>query len=124
MTLNKNILSSDILSEYFGPESNLFKFIEINNGIGSNLNPEIEYREIINNKNLKNSFDDNQHLLHFDVTYDSFKAIFYLNDVDKKNGAFRIIPKSHKSNFKRLLNEYKYGLSNERDKLEKLYKKE
>ena len=48
MTLTKNLISSDILKNYFGPESQLFKFISISNGISSSLNPEIEYREIIN----------------------------------------------------------------------------
>ena len=101
MTLTKNLISSDILKNYFGPESQLFKFISISNGISSSLNPEIEYREIINT-DLKNSFSDNQQLLHFDVTYNSYKAIFYLNEVNKKNGVFRIIPKSHKFDLKKI----------------------
>ena len=124
MTLTKNLISSDILKNYFGPESQLFKFISISNGIRSSLNPEIEYREIINTDLNKNSFSDNQQLLHFDVTYNSYKAIFYLNEVNKKNGAFRIIPKSHKFDLKRFINEYLYGLSDKSDKLEMLYKKD
>ena len=37
-----------ISEKLFGPESQLFKFISISNGISSSLNPEIEYRETIN----------------------------------------------------------------------------
>lgn len=124
MTLTKNNIDCEILDKYFGPESKLYKFITAINGIGSQLNPEIEYREILNNVGQKDSFDDDQHLLHFDVTYNSYKIIFYLNAVTEQNGAFRIIPTSHKTNFKRLIREYKFFLSKRVDKLHDLYKNE
>lgn len=124
MTLTKNNLNCNILDKYFGPNSNLYKFITTINGIGSELNPEIEYREILNNDLKKDSFEDDQHLLHFDVTYNSYKAIFYLNPVTEENGAFRIIPSSHITNIKRLIREYKFFLSKKTDKLQSLYSKE
>ena len=43
-------------------------------------------------------------------------AILYLNDIDKENGAFKIIPKSHKVNSQRIKREYIYSISNDIEK--------
>ena len=124
MTFYKNIIDSEILNKYFGPESFIYALITSATGISSKLNPPIEYREIENSENKKESYSDNQHLLHFDVNYQSYKAILYLNDIDKENGAFKIIPKSHKVNSQRIKREYIYSISNDIEKIDNLYENE
>ena len=123
MTFKKNIIKSEILDKYFGPKSIIYSLITSVTGINSELNPPIEYRQIQNTEERKTSYSDNQHLLHFDVNYQSYKAILYLNDTDEKNGAFKIIPKSHKVTVKRLKKEYVYSISNKIDKIDNLYEK-
>ena len=53
MTFYKNIIDSEILNKYFGPESFIYALITSATGISSKLNPPIEYREIENSENKK-----------------------------------------------------------------------
>jgi hypothetical protein len=87
-TFNKINLRSNILTKYFGVNSELQKCIECLSGIKSKIQPPIEYRVIKNENKVLDHYDDQQDKLHKDVFYDSYKAIMYLNNVDKGNGAF------------------------------------
>jgi hypothetical protein len=124
MTLKKNYLSSEILEKYFGKKSLVSKFIASANGVNIKFNPPIEYRSIVSRGAEKKEYGDNQHLLHYDVTYPSYKAILYLNDTSDKNGAFKLLPASNKSSILRLIREYKNSISNDPEILNNLYSKE
>ena len=85
MTILNNKIKSKILEKYFCNQSQIYKLINYMSGLKSNLNPTIEYNFIKSKNNVNKGFDDGQHLLHYDVTYSSFKAILYIDDTYKKN---------------------------------------
>ena len=124
MTLRNNYLSSEILVKYFGIKSLVSRFVASANGINIKFNPPIEYRSIVSHGTEKKKYSDNQHLLHYDVTYPSYKAILYLNDTSDKNGAFKLLPSSNKSSMLRLIREYKNSITDDPEVLNNLYSKE
>jgi hypothetical protein len=124
MTLRNNYLSSEILVKYFGIKSLVSRFVASANGINIKFNPPIEYRSIVSRGTEKKKYSDNQHLLHYDVTYPSYKAILYLNDTSDKNGAFKLLPSSNKSSMLRLIREYKNSITDDPEVLNNLYSKE
>ncbi len=88
-TFNKNFMQDKILDNYFGKNSDLHCLIEYISNISSNIETPLEYRKIIiNNEKGIDRYSDSQEKLHKDVFYDTYKAIFYLNDTNEDNGAF------------------------------------
>lgn len=55
-------------------------------------------------------------ILHEDVFYPSVKVFYYLNDNTEENGAFVVVPKSHRLDLKRLKHEYLYSIDIARQK--------
>jgi hypothetical protein len=79
-------------------------------GIGSHLPPLVYFMEQSFAKpDLGQPHSDYQDKLHYDVTYPSLKAILYLEDTDKTNGAFRIAKGSHLPSWRRWRGEYQFA---------------
>lgn len=55
-------------------------------------------------------------VLHEDVYYPSLKGFFYVNDNLADNGAFVVVPNSHRLDLKRLRHEYAYSVDVARQK--------
>lgn len=120
MTMLENKLNSKILEKYFFKKSEIYSLICYLSGLNSYFFPTIEYNYLKSKRNDRIGFEDGQHNLHYDVTYSSYKAILYLEDTDKENGAFEYLKGSHKFNLKRLKLEYLNSLSKDRTLLTKL----
>lgn len=124
MTMLENKIKSDILKKYFYKESELYKLICYLSGINSNFLPTIEYNYLKSKKNYLEGYEDGQHHLHYDVTYSSFKAILYMDDTYRNNGAFEYLRGSHKFTLKRLGLEYLNSITKKREKLSNMVKKD
>jgi hypothetical protein len=122
MTMLENKIGSNILKKYFYKNSDIYKIACYLSGISSNFYPTIEFNYLKSKKNNLEGFKDGQHNIHYDVTYSSFKAILYMEDTNKNNGAFEYIKGSHKFNIKRLSIEYLNSISKDKKKLTKLTK--
>ena len=59
----------------------------------------------------KNKEVDPQTILHRDTFYSNYKMIFYINDVNEKNGAFIYSVKSNQKNIRKLICEYINSIS-------------
>ena len=55
--------------------------------------------------------DERSDVIHFDVGYPTMKTIFYVNDVDELNGAFRYARRSHKLTPSRLWMEHRMSIA-------------
>lgn len=120
-TFNKVKLDTEILKKYFGRSSDLHKSIQFISGIKSKIQPPIEYRIIKNNKERLESYADLQDKLHKDVFYNSYKAILYLNDINKNNGAFVYATGSSKTSLLNFFHNYINGVFGIKN-YEKVYK--
>ncbi len=62
--------------------------------------------------------EDNEHniVLHQDVFYSSYKAFLYINESTADNGAFVVVPRSHRLTPQRLRHEYLYSVDIARQK--------
>ena len=54
--------------------------------------------------------------LHEDVFYPSIKVFFYINDNTAENGAFVVVPRTHRLDRQRLHHEYLYSIDVARQK--------
>ncbi len=89
------------------------EMVERVTGIKSKLPPLVYFMEqSFAQQDLGSPHSDFQDLLHYDVNFPSLKAILYLEDTDKTNGAFRLAFGSHKPSWKRLKGEYKFACDN------------
>jgi len=53
---------------------------------------------------------DSENIIHQDHIFPIYKAWYYVNDVNKNNGAFIYMPNSHTINWERLKHEYKRSI--------------
>ena len=112
----KELYKTDKVEKIY-PEYYLLKIKNFDNTSKNTLDEWINFL-----KNNLEGFKDGQHNIHYDVTYSSFKAILYMEDTNKNNGAFEYIKGSHKFNIKRLSIEYLNSISKDKKKLTKLTK--
>jgi hypothetical protein len=103
-----NIYVDEILSNHY-----FFEVVERLSGRKIEVTPEIsifEWKPEADSIGLAHQFDF-EDMFHADVSYPTFKAFLYLNDVNRENGAFSYCPNTHRFGIKRLVFEYFLSLA-------------
>jgi len=98
-----NSTGDNFLKKFF---LNNTKFKNLVNYVqGSNYNISYVYYDEIYELNHRRKYNETE-IMHRDTFYDTFKAWFYINDIDKLNAPFTIIEGSHKLTLKKIFFEY------------------